>query len=157
MSLHQETHLNPGDKLKLVNYITYRTDRLTHHSGGTSLLIRNSVDHYPTSIASDSFENTTIAIILPNSQQITVSSIYRPPHGIISTDELNRIFDSNTKCIAIGDFNAKHSAWSLGRCNQNGNIINDYRVYSRTTVWVGSVSPFDRGTLMAFTRPKEGV
>ncbi|GBM95337.1 putative RNA-directed DNA polymerase from transposon X-element, partial [Araneus ventricosus] len=88
--------------------------------------IRNSIDHYPTPIASDSFENTTIAIVLPNSQQITVSSIYRPPHGIISTDELNRIFNSNNKCIAVGDFNAKHSAWSLGRRNQNGNIINDY-------------------------------
>ncbi|GBN05498.1 putative RNA-directed DNA polymerase from transposon X-element, partial [Araneus ventricosus] len=122
----QESHLNPGDKLKLVNYTTYRTDRLTHRGGGTALFIRNSIDHYPTPIASDSFENTTIAIVLPNSQQITVSSIYRPPHGIISTDELNRIFNSNNKCIAVGDFNAKHSAWSLGRRNQNGNIINDY-------------------------------
>ncbi|GBM38933.1 putative RNA-directed DNA polymerase from transposon X-element, partial [Araneus ventricosus] len=122
----QETHLNPGDKLKLVNYTTYRTDRLTHRGARTALFIRNSIDHYPTPIASDSFENTTIAIILPNSQQITVSSIYRPPHGIISTDELNRIFNSNNKCIAVGDFNAKHSAWSLGRRNQNENIINDY-------------------------------
>ncbi|GBN51325.1 putative RNA-directed DNA polymerase from transposon X-element [Araneus ventricosus] len=122
----QESHLNPGDKLKLVNYTTYRTDRLTHRGGGTALFIRNSINHYPTPIASDSFENTTIAIVLPNSQQITVSSIYRPPHGIISTDELNRIFNSNNKCIAVGDFNAKHSAWSLGRRNQNGNIINDY-------------------------------
>ncbi|GBN23807.1 hypothetical protein AVEN_54960-1, partial [Araneus ventricosus] len=51
---------------------------------------------------------------------------YRSPHGIISTDELNRIFNSNNKCIAVGDFNAKHSAWSLGRRNENGNIINDY-------------------------------
>ncbi|GBM74247.1 RNA-directed DNA polymerase from mobile element jockey, partial [Araneus ventricosus] len=122
----QESHLNPGDKLTLVNYTTYRTDRLTHRGGGTALFIRKSIDHYPTNIASDSFENTTIVIILPNSQQITVSSIYRPPQGIISTDELNRICNSNNKCIAVGDFNAKHSAWSLGRRFQNGNIINDY-------------------------------
>ncbi|GBN91012.1 putative RNA-directed DNA polymerase from transposon X-element [Araneus ventricosus] len=122
----QETYLNPGDKLKLVNYTTYRTDKLTHRGGGTALFIRNLIDHYHTPIASDSFETATIAKILPNSQQITVSSIYRPPHGIISTDELNRIFNSNNKCIAVGDFNAKHNAWSLGRCNQNGSIINDY-------------------------------
>ncbi|GBN11552.1 hypothetical protein AVEN_246250-1 [Araneus ventricosus] len=49
-----------------------------------------------------------------------------PPHGIISTNELNRIFNSNNKCIAVDGFNAKHSGWSLGRLNQNGNIINDY-------------------------------
>ncbi|GBN11978.1 hypothetical protein AVEN_214641-1 [Araneus ventricosus] len=122
----QKTHLNPKDKLKLVNYTTCRTDRLTHRGGGTALVIRNSIDHYPTPIASDSFENPTIAIILPNSQQITVSNIYRPPRGSISTDERNRIFSSNNKCIAVGDFNAKHSAWSLGRRNHNGNIINDY-------------------------------
>ncbi|GBN23683.1 hypothetical protein AVEN_109786-1 [Araneus ventricosus] len=122
----QETHLNPGDKLKLVNYTTYITDRLTHHGGGTALFIRNSIDHYPTPIISDSFENTTIAINLRNSQQITVSNIYRRPHGIICADEVNRIFNSNNGCIAVGDFNDKHSAWSLGRRNQNVNIINDY-------------------------------
>ncbi|GBN32004.1 putative RNA-directed DNA polymerase from transposon X-element [Araneus ventricosus] len=102
------------------------TDRVTHRGGGTALLIRNSIDHYPTPIASDSFENTTIAIVLPNSQQITVSSIYRSPHGIIYTDKLNRIFNSNNKGIAVDDFYAKRSAWSLERRNQNGNIINDY-------------------------------
>ncbi|GBN23336.1 putative RNA-directed DNA polymerase from transposon X-element [Araneus ventricosus] len=122
----QETHLNSGDKLKLVNYTTYRTDKLTHRGGGTALLIRNSIDHYQNPIASDSFENPTIAIILPNSQQITVSSIYRPPRGFISKDEQNRIYSSNKNCIEVGDFNAKHRAWSLRRRNQNRNIINDY-------------------------------
>ncbi|GBN78129.1 putative RNA-directed DNA polymerase from transposon X-element [Araneus ventricosus] len=96
---------------------------ISQRSGGTALLIRNSIDYYPTPIASDSFENTTIAIILPNSQQITVSSFYRPPHSIISTDELNRIFNSNNKCIVDVDFNAKHNTC---RRNKNGNIINDY-------------------------------
>ncbi|GBN77947.1 putative RNA-directed DNA polymerase from transposon X-element [Araneus ventricosus] len=120
----QETHLYPGDKL--VNYTTHRTDRLTHRGGGNALLVRNSIDHYPNPIASDSFENPSIAIILPNSQKITVSSIYRPPRGFISKDELNRIFSSNNNCIVVGDFNAKHRAWSLGRRNKNGNIINDY-------------------------------
>ncbi|GBN61235.1 hypothetical protein AVEN_226505-1 [Araneus ventricosus] len=122
----QATHLNHGDKLKLVNYTTYRTDRLTHRGGGTASLIRNSIDHYPNPIASDSFKNTIIAIILLNSQHITISSIDSPPRGIISTDELKRIFNSNNKCIEVGDFNAKNSAWSLGRRNQNENIINDY-------------------------------
>ncbi|GBO04941.1 hypothetical protein AVEN_80664-1 [Araneus ventricosus] len=107
----------------------FKTNRLTHSGDGTALLIRNSIDHYPTPIASDSFENTTITVILPNSQQITVSSIYRPLHGIISADEFNRIFNSSDKCSACiidVDFNAKHSAYNFGRRNENGKSINDY-------------------------------
>ncbi|GBO40428.1 RNA-directed DNA polymerase from mobile element jockey, partial [Araneus ventricosus] len=122
----QETHLNPGDRLKFPNYSSYRTDRLTHRGGGTAILIRNSIDHHPTPIASTTFENTTIELHLPDSTPITISSNYRPPHGSISTLELNNIFNSNSKCIAVGDFNAKHRAWSSGTWNSNGTIIHDY-------------------------------
>ncbi|GBL85315.1 putative RNA-directed DNA polymerase from transposon X-element [Araneus ventricosus] len=99
---------------------------LTHRGGGTAILIRNSIDHHPTPIASTTFKNTTIELHLPDSSPITISSIYRPPHGSISTLELNNIFNSNGKCIAVGDFNAKHRAWSSGTWNSNGIIIHDY-------------------------------
>ncbi|GBM42847.1 putative RNA-directed DNA polymerase from transposon X-element [Araneus ventricosus] len=122
----QETHLNPGDRLKFPNYSSYRTDRLTHRGGGTAILIRNSIDHHPTPIASTTYENTTIEIHLLDSTPITISSIYRPPHGSISTLELNNIFNSNSKCITVDDFNAKHRAWSSGTWNSNGTIIHDY-------------------------------
>ncbi|GBO42031.1 putative RNA-directed DNA polymerase from transposon X-element [Araneus ventricosus] len=108
------------------NYSSYRTDRLTHRGGGTAILTRNSIDHHPTPIASTTFENTTIEIHLPEGTPITISSIYRPPHGSISTLELNNIFKSNIKCITIGDFNAKHRAWSSGTWNSNVTIIHDY-------------------------------
>ncbi|GBO18446.1 putative RNA-directed DNA polymerase from transposon X-element [Araneus ventricosus] len=122
----QKTHLNPGDRLKFPNYSSYRTDRLTHRGGGTAILIRNSIDHHPIPIASTTFENTTIELHLPDSTPITISSIYRPPHGSISTLELNNIFNSNSKCITVGDFKAKHRAWSSGTWNSNGTIIHDY-------------------------------
>ncbi|GBN76416.1 RNA-directed DNA polymerase from mobile element jockey [Araneus ventricosus] len=122
----QETHLNPGDRLKFPNCLSYRTDRLTHRGGGTAILIRNSIDHHPTPISYTTFENTTIEIHLPDSTPITISSIYRPPHGSISTLELNNIFNSNSKYITVGDFNAKHRAWSSGTWNSNGTIIHDY-------------------------------
>ncbi|GBO30233.1 hypothetical protein AVEN_101539-1 [Araneus ventricosus] len=59
-------------------------------------------------------------VVLPNSaHQITVSSIYRPPHGIISLMNSIEFLICLAKCIAVGDFNAaEHSAWSLGRRNQ---------------------------------------
>ncbi|GBM60688.1 putative RNA-directed DNA polymerase from transposon X-element [Araneus ventricosus] len=114
------------DRLKFPNYLSYRTDRLTHRGGGTGILIRNSIDHHPTLIASTTFENTTIELHLPDSTPITISSIYRPPYGSISTLELNNIFNSNSKCIAVDDFNAKYRAWSSGTWNSNGTIIHDY-------------------------------
>ncbi|GBN86574.1 hypothetical protein AVEN_41318-1 [Araneus ventricosus] len=57
----QETHLNPGDRLRVPNYSAYRTDRTTHTGRGTALLVKNSIYHHPTPIVSSSFENTTIA------------------------------------------------------------------------------------------------
>ncbi|GBO22578.1 putative RNA-directed DNA polymerase from transposon X-element [Araneus ventricosus] len=122
----QETHLNPRDTLKFPNYSSYRTNRLTHRLSGTEILIRNSIYHHPTPIASTTFENTTIELHLPDSTPITISSIYRPPHGSISTLELNNIFNSNSKCITVGDFNAKHRAWSWGTWNCKVTIIHDY-------------------------------
>ncbi|GBN11497.1 putative RNA-directed DNA polymerase from transposon X-element, partial [Araneus ventricosus] len=92
------------------------------------------IDHHPTPIASNSFENTTITITLSNSQQITVSSIYRPPHGNICITELDGVFKTNNKAIAIGDFNAKHRAWSTGHRNKNGDIIHNYICNNSLTI-----------------------
>ncbi|GBN23224.1 RNA-directed DNA polymerase from mobile element jockey, partial [Araneus ventricosus] len=79
-------------------------------------------------LATTSFENTTIAIDHPTNNSMFISSIYRPPHGRISTQELDRIFTLSPKGIALGDFNAKHPAWSKGRANTNGTIIHDHIV-----------------------------
>ncbi|GBN30814.1 hypothetical protein AVEN_125639-1 [Araneus ventricosus] len=55
-----------------------------------------------------------------------VSHTTRPPHGLIDTAELNRIFCSDSQVICFGDFNAKHSSWNIGRSNRNGPIIYDW-------------------------------
>ncbi|GBO13244.1 hypothetical protein AVEN_271336-1 [Araneus ventricosus] len=39
---------------------------------------------------------------------------------------LTTFFNSISKCIAVGDFNAKRRAWSSGTWNCNGTIIHDY-------------------------------
>ncbi|GBM94236.1 hypothetical protein AVEN_154446-1 [Araneus ventricosus] len=61
--------------LRVPNYSAYRTDKARHRGGGTVLLVTNSINHHPTPIASSSFENTTIAIDLPNKSFINVASI----------------------------------------------------------------------------------
>ncbi|GBO39415.1 RNA-directed DNA polymerase from mobile element jockey [Araneus ventricosus] len=84
------------------------------------------IAHHEVNFDSITFENSAICIDLPNKKQITVVSIYRPPHGLIDTAELNRIFCSNSQVICFGDFNAKHSSWNIGRSNRNGYLIYDW-------------------------------
>ncbi|KAF8789716.1 putative RNA-directed DNA polymerase like protein [Argiope bruennichi] len=105
---------------------TTPADRLTHKSGGTAILIKNSLPHHPTPISSTSFENTSISIDLPNGFHITLASIYRPPHGKINTSELHRILNQISKSIVVGEFNAKHPSWSTGRSNSNGAVIHNF-------------------------------
>ncbi|GBM26398.1 putative RNA-directed DNA polymerase from transposon X-element [Araneus ventricosus] len=84
------------------------------------------IAHHEVNFDYITFENSAICIDLPNKKQITVFSIYRPPHGLIDTAELNRIFCSNSQVICFGDFNAKHSSWNIGRSNRNGHLIYDW-------------------------------
>ncbi|GBM32143.1 hypothetical protein AVEN_11927-1 [Araneus ventricosus] len=74
----QETHLNPGDKLTVPNYTTYRSDRLTHRAGGAAL-IKSLINPHPTPASTSTFENTAVSIDLPNNNSFTISSIYLPP------------------------------------------------------------------------------
>ncbi|KAF8788830.1 putative RNA-directed DNA polymerase like protein [Argiope bruennichi] len=136
----QETHLRPSDNLKIPNYTSYRTDRLTHKGCGTAILIKNSIPHHPTPISSTSFENTAISIDLPNGLHITLASIYRPPHGKINTSELQRVLNQTTKSIVVGDFNAKHPSWSTGRSNSNGAIIHNF-IASNNLILIAPLEP----------------
>ncbi|KAF8788678.1 Nucleic-acid-binding protein transposon like protein [Argiope bruennichi] len=136
----QETHLRPSDNLKIPNYTSYRTDRLTHKGGGTAILIKNSIPHHPTQISSTSFENTAISIDLPNGLHITLASIYRPPHGKINTSELQRVLNLTTKSIVVGDFNAKHPSWSTGCSNSNGAIIHNF-IASNNLILIAPLEP----------------
>ncbi|GBN55309.1 hypothetical protein AVEN_47851-1 [Araneus ventricosus] len=119
----QETYLNPGVKLTIPNYTTYRNDRLTHRGGSTALLIKNSINHHPTPVFTSTFENTSVSIDLPNNNRFQHLS---SPHGRIDTQDLNNIFNLSLKGIAVGDFNAKHPAWSQSRSNINGSIIHNH-------------------------------
>ncbi|GBO02102.1 hypothetical protein AVEN_164356-1 [Araneus ventricosus] len=53
--------------------------------GGTALLMKNSINHHPTPVSTSKSENTSVSIDLPNNNSFTISSIYRPPHGRITS------------------------------------------------------------------------
>ncbi|GBM39222.1 RNA-directed DNA polymerase from mobile element jockey [Araneus ventricosus] len=64
--------------------------------------------------------------IIAHSNMRNIADSFKPPHGLIDTAELNRIFCSNSQVICFGDFNAKHSSWNIGRSNRNGHLIYDW-------------------------------
>ncbi|KAK9659686.1 hypothetical protein QE152_g41642, partial [Popillia japonica] len=45
--LLSETWLRPGNKLSIINYFTYRADRLTGRGGGVAVLIKKDIRHSP--------------------------------------------------------------------------------------------------------------
>ncbi|GBO21678.1 hypothetical protein AVEN_26086-1 [Araneus ventricosus] len=67
--------------------------------------------------------------------KITDSSNYRPPHGRINTQEIDRIFNQSNK-----GYNSKHRAWSRGRSNTNGTIIHD-NIVSNNVVLLAPLEP----------------
>ncbi|GFY47187.1 RNA-directed DNA polymerase from mobile element jockey [Trichonephila inaurata madagascariensis] len=123
----QETMLQPCHSLNLPNYKTYRTDRLTHRGGGTAILIKISIPHHILDIKTHCVENTTINI--EGDRNITISSIYRPPRSPAPTliSDLLKIFRNRPECIAVGDYNAKHSTWNHHpRSNPAGTILHKF-------------------------------
>ncbi|GBN36234.1 hypothetical protein AVEN_233526-1 [Araneus ventricosus] len=67
-------------------------------------------------------------LIIPPTTAYSFPASTDPPstHGRINTQELDRIFALSPKGIALGDFNAKHPAWSTGRANTNGTILHNH-------------------------------
>ncbi|GBO33947.1 hypothetical protein AVEN_159681-1, partial [Araneus ventricosus] len=95
----QETHLNPAENLRIPNYSDYRSERLTHKDGGTALLFKNSIYHRYTPTATTTFENATVFLHLSDSNRITVSNIFRPPHRLTNTQELVNFSTLQSKSI----------------------------------------------------------
>ncbi|GFR17519.1 RNA-directed DNA polymerase from mobile element jockey [Trichonephila clavata] len=123
----QETFLRPCHSLNFPNYITYRNNRRTHRGGGTAIIIKKSIAHHSIEIPTNSIQNTTI--VIEETHNITICSIYRPPkqppQALIP--DLLRILRNRTKCFIVGDYNAKHQTWSPhSTINQCGRVLNKF-------------------------------
>ncbi|GFV89565.1 probable RNA-directed DNA polymerase from transposon BS [Trichonephila clavipes] len=112
----QETFLRPSIDLNIPNYSTYRNDRLTHRGGGTVILVKNSISHHPINIYTTAVSITAIDIERPTNN-ITICSLYRSPTSPINSfiPDLIKIFRNRAQCIAVGEYNAKHSTWNRNR------------------------------------------
>jgi len=43
-----------------------------------------------------------------NEIEILISSVYKPPKGVLNVNDLNILMSSSNLSIAVGDFNAEH-------------------------------------------------
>lgn len=120
-----ETHLNPRHNLKLSGYKVHRSDR-NGKGGGVAIAVKSSIKHFRQTIPPlEKIE--AVAITLHTSFiNVTIVSVYNPPKGRISTDDINKLLRLNKKVIIIGDLNAKHITWNCYANNRNGTTLLEY-------------------------------
>ncbi|GFT15651.1 hypothetical protein TNCV_4985771 [Trichonephila clavipes] len=129
--LVQETHLSPKHNKNINNYKYYRNDRITEGQtyGGTLILIKKSIPHFPTPTPQlHHVEATLVTLNPPNLDAITISSIYISPHSdnYLFTLDLETILLVNSHCVIFGDFNATHNAWNCSHNSDRGTHLKEF-------------------------------
>ncbi|GFY66661.1 putative RNA-directed DNA polymerase from transposon X-element [Trichonephila inaurata madagascariensis] len=114
----QETFLRPCLDLNIANFTTHRNDRMTHRGGGTAILVKNSIPHHSIQINTNTVETTTI-VIESQPSNVAICSLYNPPGSPVRNliPDLLKIFRNRSQCIIVGDYNAKHTSWSVATVN----------------------------------------
>lgn len=108
-----ETHFTSKNYMNVPYYSVYTTNNPNGRAhGGTAIIVRNSIPHYPIdSVNSYKIQSTAIKIA-GSTKKWVISAVYCPPNYSISSGEFTEFFQSlGTTFIAGGDYNAKHSWW----------------------------------------------
>ena len=126
-----ESWLKPNNKLKIPGFTITRKDRESGKGGGVLLCIRNSIPFTHVDLNSNPdlksthTEILTIKIhkILPNNDDLTISTYYNPPDTPLNTPLLQNIFDANPNHLLIGDLNSHSPYWLSPKTDQNGKSL----------------------------------
>lgn len=114
---HNYTPIPPNNYKGLFNNNPHNTTK----KQGTGILIHKDIPYIPQTTNSQ-IQCTAVKILAPT--QLTILSIYIPPHQQIKTEEISNLIKSLDSPILItGDFNAWSPAWGSPAYNQRGNII----------------------------------
>lgn len=109
--LISETHCKRDEAPKLFGYEAYTANdpSVGNAKGGTVILIRSSLVHFPiTLIATDKVQLASAAIETELGS-INFGAVYCPPRFIWTTDEFEAILEGHhSKFIVAGDWNASH-------------------------------------------------
>ncbi|GFX89673.1 probable RNA-directed DNA polymerase from transposon X-element [Trichonephila clavipes] len=123
--LIQETRLRPTLNININNYTCYRNDRITNGPtrGGTLIFIKkvHTIPHF-NSPTLHHVEATTVTLTPPNTNHISITSIYVPPRSdnLLFTLDLETILQICSNCVIVGDFNATHNSWNCSNNSTRG-------------------------------------
>ncbi|GFU21334.1 putative RNA-directed DNA polymerase from transposon X-element [Nephila pilipes] len=73
-------------------------------------------------------EGTAITIERRDKASITIASIYKSPRNTMLHSDLQNLFSNRRNCLAIGDFNAKHTTWNPPGSNTPGKALYSYAI-----------------------------
>lgn len=109
--LISETHLTNKHFFHIKNYFFYDTkhpDNKAH--GGSGILIRRGIKHYPHSTISETYIQTTNVTVEETYGKCVFLAVYCPPRYIIDKEHFTAFFTTlGPKFLAGGDYNAKHT------------------------------------------------
>lgn len=123
-----ETKLRTGDTLDFDNFSIERQDRINQRNtgygrgGGVLILIKSGINYKRIKNFQTSIEH--VAISLNNNTMIV--GTYAPPWLNMTINDLSPFFTTNSRCLLLGDLNAKHTHWNNHINNRNGHILHEY-------------------------------
>lgn len=134
--LISETHLKATQTVNIANFFCYRTDRQTNNhcaGGGTAVYVNRKITHQQKIIHTNLIEQTAIHFNF-NNEEFRIVSVYNKPTQIISTNDIDELFNTPTPTIIMGDLNSKHPAWNSRTSNRNGKLLQQHALLRDYTV-----------------------
>ena len=135
-----ETHLAPGKRFRLPNYVVYRNDRPGRAGGGTAIAVRANISHHRVDLPQRQHLECTAVELHGALGGVLVVSAYLPPNRELLRADMDAVFESHRRVIMAGDLNCKHSDWGSRMLNLNGKRLRQYADTARVTV-LGPAQP----------------
>lgn len=123
-----ETKLRNEDKLDIQHYKIERQDRPDRRTtgygrgGGVIILIKNGIPYKRLPNLRTTIEH--VAITLKNN--VTIAGAYAPPWLNMTENDLTPFFTITSRCLLLGDLNAKHTLWNNHINNRAGLLLHQY-------------------------------
>lgn len=119
-----ETHLAPGENLRIGGYNIYRYDRNSQTAaGGVAIIIRRQIKHHLYSITTSSIETVAIQYEIKGHAPITLICAYKQPNKSLINDDFKKIFQIVGPVMLIGDLNSKLKHWGCRADNPSGSQL----------------------------------
>ena len=122
-----ETHLNAGDRLRIRNFKTYRSDRVDYRGGGTAIIVRDNYDVIPLILPqTPGYETCGIILNISQNCKIKVISMYIPPGTYFDDNVFLQLFSGGMPVFLAGDFNSHHQSWYCRNSNRRGRELYNF-------------------------------